>query len=259
MSLHPCPECSGEIKIYARTGVGAVAVCQKCKAEYIVCGVDDLHIYNGCKIRKSTVEKVEKMWNERHLHRNPDILASINPEWNEHIFDGMKLYEVRKTKPSIPVPFKVYIYCTKNGRVYFRNSKGVRFTTPFTVKNLLMVHPDAEILNGKVIGEFICDEIVEVPRDALYGNYNASSKIKNAIYYSCVLNDELIRYCGNKKSLFFWHISNLVKYDSPKELSDFRLPDYKHYGFGTWVWKRGKDIERAPQSYQFVIANEEEY
>lgn len=257
MILHPCPECSGKIKIYARTGVGAVAVCQKCKAEYHICGVDELHVYNGCKIRKSTVEKIQKMWNEKHLHRNPDIFASINPEWIEYILEGIKLYEVRKNKPSISVPFKVYMYCTKNGRVLFKNSNGRILTTPFAVKNLLTVHPDAEILNGKVVAEFICDEIIEVPRGALYNNYNAGSKITNAIRYSCVLNDELVRYCGDKESLFFWHITNLKVYDKPKEISDFCGPDYKHKTFGTWVWKMGSVLTRAPQSYCFANALQE--
>ena len=168
----------------------------------------------------------------------PEILASINPEWIEHIFCGIKLYEVRKNKPSTPLPFKVLIYCTKNGRILFKNRKGTIFTTPFTAKNLLTVHPDAEIFNGKIVGEFVCDKVVEVPRGALYNNYNASSEIMNAMYYSCVTNNELIRYCGSKKSLFFWHITNLVIYDTPKELSDFGL-------------------NRPPQSYQFVLTNKE--
>lgn len=260
MSLHPCPECSGEIKIYTRLGVGAVAVCQKCKAEYVICGVDDLHIYNGCKIRKSTVEKVEKLWNMKHLHRNPDVMASINPEWVEPIIDGIKKYEVRKTAPKTKVPFKVHVYCTKSGRIYFRRPDGAAFTTPYNKNDLLTVHPDAEILNGKIVAEFICDKVIEVPRLAISGAYTATTEIRTAIVESCVSKDELLRYCGDKPALYFWHISDLVVYNIPKRLSDYRLPDYKKEVFGSWVWKIGKTLERAPQSYQFVIeVNEEEY
>ena len=63
--LKPCPKCNGEIRLYSRFGVGAVAVCKNCKEEFVICGVEELKIYNGCKIRKSTIRKVEKMWNRR--------------------------------------------------------------------------------------------------------------------------------------------------------------------------------------------------
>lgn len=63
--LKPCPKCKGQIKLYSRFGVGAVAVCQNCKEEFVICGVEELKIYSGCKIRKSTIRKVEKMWNRR--------------------------------------------------------------------------------------------------------------------------------------------------------------------------------------------------
>ncbi len=62
--LLPCPKCKGEIKLYSSFGVGAVAVCQQCKEEFIVCGMEDLKVYNGFKIRQSTVRKIEKMWNK---------------------------------------------------------------------------------------------------------------------------------------------------------------------------------------------------
>lgn len=257
MILHPCPECSGEIKIYARTGVGAVAVCQKCKAEYTVCGIADLHIYNGCKIRKSTIEKVMRLWNKKHPHRNPGILASINPEWADAIFDRIKHYEVRKTKPSISVPFKVFIYCTKNGKVFFRNSNGSTFTTPYSAKKLLSEMPNAKILNGKVIGEFICDEIIEISREHIVNTPNAPDRIRSALYDSCVSQEALIRYCGEKDVLYFWHISKLKKYDEPKEISDFCGPDYKQEVFGSWVWKMGSVLTRAPQSYCFANALQE--
>lgn len=257
MILNPCPKCSGDIKIFTRTGVGAVAVCQKCKAEYTICGVDELHVYNGCKIRKSTVEKIQKMWNEQHLHKKSGIMASINPEWIDAIFDYIKHYEVRKSKPSISVPFKVFIYCTKNGKVFFRNSNGSTFTTPYSVKKLLNEMPDAEILNGKVIGEFICDEIIEVSREHIINTSKAPAKIKSALYLSCVSQEALIRYCGKKEVLYFWHISKLKKYDEPKEISDFYGPDYKHETFGSWVWKMGPVLTRAPQSYCFANALQE--
>lgn len=61
--LNPCPKCNGKITLYTVVGVGVVARCRECKSEFDVCGVDELKLYNGCKIRKSTIRKIEKMWN----------------------------------------------------------------------------------------------------------------------------------------------------------------------------------------------------
>lgn len=69
-TINPCPRCNGKIKIYARLGVGAVASCQECKSEFIICGVDDLKIFNGCKIRTSTIKKIYKLWNKMSGTKN---------------------------------------------------------------------------------------------------------------------------------------------------------------------------------------------
>ena len=44
------------------------------------------------------------------------LLISINPKWCELIASGKKTVEVRKTKPKLETPFKVYIYETKGKR-----------------------------------------------------------------------------------------------------------------------------------------------
>lgn len=76
------------------------------------------------------------------------VLISINPKWCQLISIGKKTFELRKTKPKLKVPFKCYVYCTKN-----RNDK-----------DILEIHSGGKIkkANGKVIGEFICDKIVPV-------------------------------------------------------------------------------------------------
>ena len=40
------------------------------------------------------------------------VLISIRPQWCEKIASGKKTIEVRKTAPK-EVPFKAYIYCSK--------------------------------------------------------------------------------------------------------------------------------------------------
>lgn len=113
-------------------------------------------------------------------------------------------------------PFKVYIYCTKDGDT-----------------------------KGTVIGEFACDRIEEW--DSEYWNDNSVYQAISRIDYddegdyewvnissneddnpsdnylckeSCLSFEEIQRYAGNGR-FYAWHISDLVIYDKPKELSEF--------------------------------------
>lgn len=63
LELKPCPDCNGEIEIYVNVMRGAFAVCQKCKKEVGICGMDRIPVYHGVRIRKSTVAKIKRMWN----------------------------------------------------------------------------------------------------------------------------------------------------------------------------------------------------
>ena len=69
------------------------------------------------------------------------VLISIQPKWCELIASGKKTVEVRKTRPKLETPFKVYIYC----------SKGFKPNTSYSYKTWAGY--------GKVIGEFVCDRI----------------------------------------------------------------------------------------------------
>ena len=46
------------------------------------------------------------------------VLISIRPEWVKKILAGEKTLEVRKTRPNMETPFKVYIYCTAGNLSY---------------------------------------------------------------------------------------------------------------------------------------------
>ena len=46
------------------------------------------------------------------------VLISIRPDWVEKILSGEKTLEVRKTRPKLEAPFKVYIYCTAGNLSY---------------------------------------------------------------------------------------------------------------------------------------------
>lgn len=132
------------------------------------------------------------------------ILQSIKPQYCELIASGKKTIEVRKTRPKLDVPFKVYIYCTKDGdpngyQIFAKTSDGIK-----------------GICTGKVIGEYVCDRIEAFsPSRAPYETDSTITKT------SCLSIVELIKYSNMDKLLYAWHISDLKIYDKPKEMSEF--------------------------------------
>lgn len=147
------------------------------------------------------------------------VMLSIKPKYCELIASGKKTIEVRKTKPKLKTPFKCYIYCTLpkerfsigqynytcRDNLYLYDNK-VNYGDGFEdVGNEIIS------LNGKVIGEFVCDAIIV---DKTFGHddlFNAAA---------CLSVAEVAAYCINKE-IYGWHISDLVIYDKPKELNEF--------------------------------------
>lgn len=160
---------------------------------------------------------------------NKAVLLSVQPRWCENIChqisvnaDGSPIYEkgveVRKTRPKLKTPFKVYIYCTLQGSNEFFQS----------LKNSLGEYEALSkwnrenwgIKKGKVIGEFVCDEIypIKVHSNCAVQNWNWFGLSR-----SCLSLEEVAKYIGANKTGYGWHISDLVIYDKPKELSEFRI------------------------------------
>ena len=169
------------------------------------------------------------------------VLMSMQPNWCALVGSGKKKDEIRKTKPTQETPFKVLIYCTANKQ---------------GTKDLLEIHGTDGIIrkaNCKVIGEFVCDsithydaelwddetfeciqEIYEPDDFAEYGEYEHKLIADNSdddwkrnplVKTSCVSIEELRKYLGQGFHDFYaWHISDLVIYDKPKELTDFIIP-----------------------------------
>lgn len=143
------------------------------------------------------------------------VLISIQPKWCELIASGKKTVEVRKTKPKLETPFKCYIYCTADRRKHICDTFVPQ--TPLFVKNGVakssISREDGlpwKLGNGKVIGEFVCDRI-----SGGSGEY--------AVYHTggtCLTPTEIADYIGDKYA-YFWHISDLVIYDKPRELGEF--------------------------------------
>lgn len=153
------------------------------------------------------------------------VLISIQPKWCEEIAHGKKTVEVRKTKPKLETPFKVYIYCTKPSKNFewglCGDKWGIGVTRKInyeTAKRLGL-----EIMSGKVIGEFVCDRFTFL--DAYYDINGNRHLCNTAFIKSCVPNGELFDYLygkhGEKHGGWAWHISDLVIYEKPRELSEF--------------------------------------
>lgn len=151
---------------------------------------------------------------------NKAVMISIQPKWCKLIANGKKTIEVRKTKPKLQPPFKVYIYATKS----------------YNNKNTLLVNAGGKNVsiwyagNGTVIGEFVCDYIDELHEYELIpqGNSYLYEKARLDLFFeqSCLSYGMLSEYRKNLpyyRPLYGWHISNLVIYDEPKELREFGL------------------------------------
>lgn len=153
------------------------------------------------------------------------VMLAVQPKWVEKIANGQKTIEVRKTAPK-QVPFKAYIYCTKNHRahalhLYITDGTG-RQKFDITElwrsgKKVVEVNPhlpayryNSYLAEGKVIGEFVCDS-------AEWMSMRDCDK-------ACMTLKEAVDYSKGKK-LYAWHISDLKIYDKPKELSEFYTID----------------------------------
>lgn len=162
------------------------------------------------------------------------IMLSIRPKWCEKIASGEKTIEVRKTRPKLDTPFKVYIYCTQSGVALGAWGK-----------------------HGKVIGEFTCDRIDRLaPANEPYGIYDIDD---DYVLQTCLENGALWDY-GHGTSLYGWHISDIKIYDKPRELREFKKSNRDCFYADLGLAKRdcpdcknsGCFLERPPQSWYYV-------
>lgn len=180
------------------------------------------------------------------------VLMSIKPKWCELIASGEKTVEVRKTKPRLGTPFKVYIYCTKDEPLYHSGEK-------FYMKEA------GEFGNGKVIGEFVCGFVDEY----LYGycthpeigmDYDCGDNwweiADEDLEKACLTYEEFKKYVWGRTTAYGWHISNLIIYDNPRGLSEFYKVGYRETRDGVHGWTTEEEkswkIKRPPQSWCYV-------
>ena len=172
------------------------------------------------------------------------VLISIRPKWCELIASGKKTIEVRKTKPKLETPFKVYIYCTDG------------YVAPHSFLF-------AKSGKRKVIGEFLCDKVDRIAHCGTCNNDISLKIVDKKLYCKeldyAYLNKCKLSYCNideysNGFDVYGWHISNLVIYDKPKDLDYFRKSIDCHRGKDREKCKGCWDCEitRPPQSWCYV-------
>lgn len=151
------------------------------------------------------------------------VLISIRPKWVEKIANGEKTIEVRKTRPNLPTPFKAYIYCT---------------LPKYPHEDFIATdYPRPQFYGGgKVVGEFTCDKIEHF--DSAYSEWayavapprsvmpmHESKALRLCCVGGCLTEDDVTAYFGDEDwKAYFWHISDLKIYDTPRELGEFWLP-----------------------------------
>lgn len=187
------------------------------------------------------------------------ILISVKPKWCEKIASGEKTIEVRKIAPK-EVPFKVYIYCTKDKPYLYRVDDDDNFELARTLRPYVDEYvKDYNEQNGKVIGEFICDKVYNLVN--AFGGIMFADENLNQLDpqlfrdMSCLTDEQTADYLGNKDG-YGLHIIDLKIYGNPKELSEFKTGckgckerdtyHCKFYCYGE------RPLTRPPQNYIYV-------
>lgn len=142
------------------------------------------------------------------------VLLSIQPNWCKFIWAGMKTVEVRKTRPTLETPFKVYIYCTGHDGWVMKSPKAC-----------------VQKMDSRVIGEFTCDKIDRLTHVGAMGS-NEPPKLhietsdlwhkpaNDLLQAACLTEAEAEKYLKGGDG-YGWHISDLKIYDKPKSILDF--------------------------------------
>lgn len=158
------------------------------------------------------------------------IMKSVSPRICEKVANGDCTILVSKTAPKLDLPFKGYICCTSAKPYLYREAN-----PPFKLfldSDLYEGNGyDDRLFSGKVIGDFICDEIIEWQYDKGHQYYVEYPDDCTSYFPYLKCHSEAtglkcseIEKLGKGKPLYGLHISDLKIYDKPKELSEFERP-----------------------------------
>ena len=167
------------------------------------------------------------------------VMLSIRPEWCDLIIQGKKTVELRKTRPKLQTPFKVYIWCTKARKFWAR------------------VHGNGwQQLDERIIGEFVCNDISLLIHIGEMGSNNPPElcsvspsympRSPNALLKAaCLCRSAAENYLKGRDG-YCWHISDLKIYDEPIKLKNFRVKRPDRNGDGL------RDVCNPPQSWIYL-------
>lgn len=198
------------------------------------------------------------------------VIISIKPYWVFLIIAKTmgwniakeKTVEVRKTCPKDDEWNKIgKIYCTKDKQSFNCIPKEYQ---PFMQKFL-----------GKVIGEFVCNEITRIACCG-YDNERIElnivdenliiKKLDEGFLSRCQLSLNDIEKYANGGEVYGWHISDLVLYYEPKDIGEFYkggMLSYDDWLYGIYngnggarssyeSYKNAFKLSKAPQSWCYV-------
>lgn len=143
------------------------------------------------------------------------VLLSIRPNWCKLIWSGMKTVEVRKNRPNLKTPFKVYIYCSGHAGWTMKSPKA-----------------GVQKMDSRVIGEFTCDKIDKLVHVGTMMDINILTldglyKPADALLQAACLTEEIAKKYLQGRNGYGWHISDLKIYDKTRDLDKFSR-------FGFW-------------------------
>lgn len=185
------------------------------------------------------------------------VLISIRPKWCEKIISGEKTIEVRKTRPKMDTPFKCYIYCTQSADMLWIWKERERSLHPDKIADVFKAVKCGGVYrgNGKIIGEFVCDDIFErivrvgaicdPPKYCICDWNMDCTPLDTLLADACMTKDELEKYLDGGVG-YGLHISDLRVYDHPRDLWEFTGLRQTKYGLAP------VPITRSPQSWRYV-------
>ena len=144
----------------------------------------------------------------------------------------------------------------------------------YCTKNLpFLFSTNVEVLNGKIVAEFICNKVDEIlpctEHNGIHYPVESNHELAEIVKKACLTLRELYDY-GVKKvdgcysstsklpKLYGYHITDLKIYDQPKEVGRFRNPcdgckkENTERGTEEISPCRATLLTRAPQSWQYV-------
>lgn len=165
------------------------------------------------------------------------IIKTVSPRDCYLITSKKQKAIITKSIPKLEVPFKVYLYCAYGRKVLNIDGKvsQATYNSLYRLRNGEVVNKitdkmdcyEMQYLNGKVIGEFICNKIYIFGFSPYnHGEYLCSKPHhkKDILKISGYSFEDMFNYIGEDFG-YGLGISDLVIYEKPKTIENFCIPN----------------------------------